>query len=193
MPKSKIFHATKAPKKAGSGLKPATAKIIKGRKETKEASNLRQKKKISKAMTPAGKKKGKVIKPEVLHPDQIDSKPRTFLDMGKGGPLLRKLLQSPRMREMMRDFAFKDKKAQAHEDIQLDTSTKPMDMFNKMGFFDAFDTSSSPAELNQYKERLEYRADWLEVLLEDTLMEMEQIEKILSDHTSRDGEGEPGN
>jgi hypothetical protein len=59
-----------------------------------------------------------------------------------------------------------------------------------MGFIDAVDTSSSREELIDYRERLEYRADWLEVMLEDSLNELEQIEKVLAGKTTPEPEKE---
>ena len=69
------------------------------------------------------------------------------------------------------------------EEIQFEAFSKPMDFFHKMGLFDAVDTSSSKEELFYYRQRLEYRADWLEVILEDTLKELEQLEKVIAGKT----------
>jgi len=108
---------------------------------------------------------------------------RAFMEMGKGGPMIRKILQSPRMRDTIKGFMVRRQGSLGKEDIQFEAFSKPMDFFQKMGFLDAVDTSSSREELIYYRQRLEYRADWLEVILEDSLKELEQIEKVLAGKT----------
>ena len=84
------------------------------------------------------------------------------------------------MKDMVRKFVSRRQGGQEPEEMQFEAFLKPMDFFHKMGLFDPVDTSSSIEELAHFRKILEYRADWLELILEETLSELEQIDRMLA-------------
>lgn len=105
------------------------------------------------------------------------------------GLTLRQLFRDPELRQMglrlwrqFQDYGVTDEKSLERAGMTLDELIKP-------GVSETLSTSSTPEEIRRYRMKLEYRADLLEALLDETLAELEGLAKM---RPAQADAGEPG-
>lgn len=119
--------------------------------------------------------------------------PQGGMDSGKGGdkdserPLLKWLMQNPKLRQTVINLLSNITGAKAEStEGGFQALNMPHDLgLNRMGQAEDLSTSSSLEELEQYREQLENRSDWLEAALEQTLMELERINRFITNKKPR--------
>jgi len=96
-------------------------------------------------------------------------------------PQIRRLLKNPKVRQMIISFLSNmDQGKGTVDDGPLKSMNMPADLgFDKMGFSEELSTSSDLDELLDYQRQLENRTDWLEAVLEQTLMELERVNRFV--------------
>lgn len=100
---------------------------------------------------------------------------------GKGKPQLRQILKNPKLRKMVVKFlSGMDEDESGVDDGPLKSMNLPDNLgLDRMGFSEELSTSSSLEELEAYKVQLENRTDWLEAILESTLVELERVGRFI--------------
>jgi hypothetical protein len=90
---------------------------------------------------------------------------------------VRKLLQNPRVRQMLMTWLMRHGELDQGAQPSNETPGGEDFGFDRLGKTDLL-TSSSPEEIRRYIKQLESRADWLEATLEETLMELERVRRF---------------
>ena len=111
-------------------------------------------------------------------------------------PQIRRLLKNPKVRQMIVNFLSNMDEGQGPgqgtvDDGPLKSMNLPANLgFDKMGFSEELSTSSDLEELQDYQRQLENRTDWLEAVLEQTLMELERVNRFIEARENPTGETE---
>ncbi len=102
---------------------------------------------------------------------------------GKGGGMLRNLMQNPNVKNMVSGFLAQqgNRGNDGLGSQALGDALGPADFgMENLGQEERISTSSTQEEIERYRRQLSNRADWLEAALEETLMELDRTASFVT-------------